>query len=60
MLVEIRGMSFYRGERAIFEGVDLDIRRGKVTAIMGPSGTGKITSLKLIGGISLCRAKAVN
>lgn len=50
MLVEIRGMSFYRGERAIFEGVDLDIRRGQVTAIMGPSGTGKTTLLKLIGG----------
>jgi phospholipid/cholesterol/gamma-HCH transport system ATP-binding protein len=43
-------MSFYRGERAIFEGVDLDIRRGQVTAIMGPSGTGKTTLLKLIGG----------
>jgi phospholipid/cholesterol/gamma-HCH transport system ATP-binding protein len=34
----------------IFDGVDLDIPRGKVTAIMGPSGTGKTTLLKLIGG----------
>jgi phospholipid/cholesterol/gamma-HCH transport system ATP-binding protein len=34
----------------IFDGVDLDIRRGKVTAIMGPSGTGKTTLLRLIGG----------
>ena len=50
VLVEIRGMSFCRGNRAIFDGVDLDIRRGKVTAIMGPSGTGKTTLLKLIGG----------
>lgn len=34
----------------IFDGMDMDIQRGKVTAIMGPSGTGKTTLLKLIGG----------
>ena len=39
-LVEIRGLHFRRGERVVFGGVDLDIVRGKVTAIMGPSGTG--------------------
>ena len=49
-VVEIRDLRFERGERAIFDGVDLDIRRGSVTAIMGPSGTGKTTLLKLIGG----------
>lgn len=49
-LVEIRGLSFARGDRMIFDGVDLDLRRGKVTAIMGPSGTGKTTLLRLIGG----------
>ena len=50
MLVEIRGLSFSRGNRPIFDNVDMDIPRGKVTAIMGPSGTGKTTLLKLIGG----------
>ena len=50
MLVRIRGLKFYRGPRAIFDGVDIDIPRGRVTAIMGPSGTGKTTLLKLIGG----------
>lgn len=50
VLVEIRNLSFYRGDRVIFDNVDLDIHRGKVTAIMGPSGTGKTTLLKLIGG----------
>ncbi|MFC1748360.1 ABC transporter ATP-binding protein [Pseudomonadota bacterium] len=50
VLVRIRGLTFRRGPRTIFDGVDLDIRRGKVTAIMGPSGTGKTTLLKLIGG----------
>jgi len=49
-LVRIRGLKFYRGTRAIFDGVDIDIPRGGVTAIMGPSGTGKTTLLKLIGG----------
>ena len=49
-LVEIRGLRFARGDRLIFDGVDINIPRGKVTAIMGPSGTGKTTLLKLIGG----------
>ncbi|BCX88901.1 phospholipid/cholesterol/gamma-HCH transport system ATP-binding protein [Methylomarinovum tepidoasis] len=50
VLVKIRGLVFARGRRRIFDGVDMDIRRGSVTAIMGPSGTGKTTLLKLIGG----------
>lgn len=48
--VSIRGMTFNRGARRIFNGIDLDVPRGKVTAIMGPSGTGKTTLLKLMGG----------
>ncbi len=49
-LIEVRDLKFQRGERWIFNGVDLDIARGKITAIMGPSGTGKTTLLRLIGG----------
>lgn len=49
-LVEIRNLSFARGDRMIFDDIDLDIETGKVTAIMGPSGTGKTTLLRLIGG----------
>ena len=48
--IEIENLSFSRGPRAIFKGISLSIPRGKVTAIMGPSGTGKTTLLKLIGG----------
>jgi phospholipid/cholesterol/gamma-HCH transport system ATP-binding protein len=44
-------MTFYRGERPIFDNITLHIPRGKVTAILGPSGTGKTTLLKLIGGL---------
>lgn len=49
-LVCIRDLHFSRGHSKIFDGVDIDIPRGKITAIMGPSGTGKTTLLKLIGG----------
>lgn len=49
-MVRIRGLRFAHGQRMIFDGVDLDIPRGCVTAVMGPSGTGKTTLLKLIGG----------
>lgn len=43
-------MSFNRGERVIYDNISLNIRRGQITAIMGPSGTGKTTLLRLIGG----------
>ncbi|PSW09680.1 phospholipid ABC transporter ATP-binding protein MlaF [Photobacterium rosenbergii] len=49
-LVSIRQMTFSRGERKIFDDVSLDVPKGKVTAIMGPSGIGKTTLLRLIGG----------
>lgn len=49
-LVEITDLHFQRNGRPIFKGVDLVIPRGKVVAIMGPSGTGKTTLLRLIGG----------
>ncbi|SEQ41855.1 phospholipid/cholesterol/gamma-HCH transport system ATP-binding protein [Solimonas aquatica] len=49
-LVRVRGLRFVQGTRVIYDGIDVDIPRGKVTAIMGPSGTGKTTLLRLIGG----------
>ncbi|MFZ2451582.1 MAG: phospholipid ABC transporter ATP-binding protein MlaF [Methylobacter sp.] len=52
-LVCVRQLSFSRGNKKIFDNISLDFKRGKVTAIMGPSGTGKTTLLKLIGG-QLC------
>jgi phospholipid/cholesterol/gamma-HCH transport system ATP-binding protein len=48
--VVVEGLHFSRGDKEIFCGVDLSIPRGRITAIMGPSGTGKTTLLKLIGG----------
>ncbi|MGZ8239274.1 MAG: ATP-binding cassette domain-containing protein [Methylobacter sp.] len=49
-LVSVRNLSFSRGNKKIFDDISLEFERGKVTAIMGPSGTGKTTLLKLIGG----------
>lgn len=49
-IISIDKLSFSRGDRKIFDDISLTIPRGKVTAIMGPSGTGKTTLLKLIGG----------
>ncbi|WP_122670219.1 ATP-binding cassette domain-containing protein [Pseudomonas viridiflava] len=47
--VELKGVSFKRGTRSIFNNVDIRIPRGKVTGIMGPSGCGKTTLLRLMG-----------
>ncbi|WP_323031718.1 ABC transporter ATP-binding protein [Brachymonas denitrificans] len=50
-LVQLQHVHFgYGGPRKILEDVSLDVPRGKVTAIMGASGGGKTTVLRLIGG----------
>ena len=48
--VELRGVTFGYGERVILRDFSLTVPRGKVTAIMGASGGGKTTVLRLIGG----------
>ncbi|HKZ73263.1 MAG TPA: ATP-binding cassette domain-containing protein, partial [Steroidobacteraceae bacterium] len=47
-VVEVRDVRYAVGGRTIFSGLDLVVRRGRITAIMGPSGTGKTTLLRLI------------
>jgi phospholipid/cholesterol/gamma-HCH transport system ATP-binding protein len=49
-IVEIRDVHYSVGSREIFSGLNLSIPRGRITAIMGPSGTGKTTLLRLITG----------
>jgi len=49
-IVDVRGVSFTRSSRVIFDNISLTVPRGKITAIMGPSGIGKTTLLRLIGG----------
>jgi len=49
-LVEVQGVRYAVGGRTIFDGLDLVARRGEITAVMGPSGTGKTTLLRLLMG----------
>ncbi|MCU4675467.1 ATP-binding cassette domain-containing protein [Catenovulum sp. 2E275] len=48
--VEVKNMTFSRGDRVIYDDISLSIPRGKVVAVMGPSGIGKTTLLRLIAG----------
>lgn len=49
-LVEVKNLTFKRGERVIYDNLNLQVQKGKITVIMGPSGIGKTTLLRLIGG----------
>jgi phospholipid/cholesterol/gamma-HCH transport system ATP-binding protein len=48
VIVDLRGVEYEIGSRTILTGLDLAVRRGRITAIMGPSGAGKTTLLRLI------------
>ena len=48
VIVDVRDVHYGVNSRPIFEGLNIQVRRGKITAIMGPSGTGKTTLLRLI------------
>lgn len=58
-IVEIRDLVFGYGDREILSGINMTFPRGKVIAIMGGSGSGKTTILRLIGGQLLARAGQV-
>lgn len=49
-LALVTDLHFSRGATPIFSGVNLRVRRGQITAVLGPSGTGKTTLLRLLGG----------
>ena len=48
--IVINQLSFMRQQKKIFENINMQFERGKITAVLGPSGIGKTTLLKLIGG----------
>ncbi|BBN80305.1 ABC transporter ATP-binding protein [Pseudoalteromonas sp. A25] len=49
-IVEVKDVTFTRGDRVIYKNMSFSVPKGKITAIMGPSGIGKTTMLRLIGG----------
>ncbi len=49
-IVDIDNMTFSRSDRVIYNDISLKVPKGKITAVMGPSGIGKTTLLRLIGG----------
>jgi phospholipid/cholesterol/gamma-HCH transport system ATP-binding protein len=58
-VVEVRGVSYSAGPRQIFDGLDVTVRQGSITAVMGPSGTGKTTLLRLLTGQAFASAGSV-
>jgi phospholipid/cholesterol/gamma-HCH transport system ATP-binding protein len=58
-IVELRHLTFGYGERVILRDVSLRIPLGKVTALIGPMGSGKTTTLRLIGGLNRPQAGQV-
>jgi phospholipid/cholesterol/gamma-HCH transport system ATP-binding protein len=49
-IIRISNLVYRRGTKVILDGISLDIKRGSIVAIMGPSGVGKTTILRLISG----------
>jgi len=49
-IIRIRNVSFQRDDKLILDDVSMDVERGSIVAIMGPSGVGKTTILRLISG----------
>ncbi len=50
-IVEIKGLTKTYGSKKALNGIDLNIRKGKVVGILGPNGSGKTTLIKILSGI---------
>jgi len=51
LVMEVRGLRLQRGTRDILSGVDIEVPRGEMLALMGLSGSGKTTILRTVAGL---------
>lgn len=50
-MIRVRELHKYYGERSLFNGVNLDVKKGEAVVLIGPSGSGKSTFLRCINGL---------
>lgn len=53
-MLKIRGLKKTFGNTLVLKGVDLDILEGEIVVVVGPSGGGKTTLLRIITGLEKC------
>ena len=51
IMLKLKGIKKSFEGKTVLDGIDLEVKRGEVVAIIGPSGTGKSTLLKIIAGL---------
>ncbi len=51
LAIDVRGLSKRYGGRAVVDAVDLQVRRGQVCGFLGPNGSGKTTTIRLLCGL---------
>jgi sulfonate transport system ATP-binding protein len=59
LVVQVRGLRRVFGTRAVLDGIDLSLRAGDFIALLGPSGTGKTTLLRILAGLDSADAGQV-
>jgi ABC-type polar amino acid transport system ATPase subunit len=59
-MLRLRDVELFRGERRVLAGVTFDVARGERVALMGPSGVGKTTVLRVITGLETFRSGTVH
>ena len=50
-VISLQGLELAFGEKKVLQGVDLEVKKGETMAVIGPSGTGKSTILKVLIGL---------
>jgi ABC-2 type transport system ATP-binding protein len=58
--ISVRDLHVRRGEKLVLPGISLEIERGKITGLLGPSGTGKTTLIRSIVGVQILESGEVS